>query len=729
MVASGECISVDEVDDTATGGGTDDTVTDSGSVDTATDSGSDDTVVGSGSDDETSDGQSEDDPSTVSGVTTDQPQENTAHTSQPEGTQVNSKEPSMSTVRDTEEAMQLGSEAQQNAERGLYRERVRPSYYPSKERDTNQISDQVWRINQARDPAHVDEQDITVSTTRNEDGSITTTSRDENGNWVKTTRWPGGRPDPDTEGEASEPEPDPNPWPATVTGVPSDSGSGSGTGTRTRTGGGTGTGTGTRPDDDDGDDPRDTPPPVIYGEEIDVDERVGILLRHDEWHWIPRLNGVTFVTAKIYVPDPSRPGIWVPSDSAARVITVKFVRRSNEPGQSMNYDLKFAPEDSPDIYLQKGGDTRCSDDPTGGKGFYGTCETLSAYNEKMFSVRSLDYGSYSRMEATCADCVPLKPIYPYSFIGGYRPGDSFPDAVEAPLVEERLTRVPHDENSNNIADQYELDKLWTGPADDDTEKQPWGNGVVGDGYSAYQEYRGFMDHNLNHKRSSWFKKTLLVDNSTGMSLSQFRNQSGLEVIEIFRDAHKNRVANYNNNFAHLHDQHCLILKRGDPGKGFAGRSYGFGPPKNVEKVVLATAYTSDSNSTVAHELGHATGIRHHGDKSKKVIEVHPHSNILSGLVHTYTHAGVDLCGTFLPAKFDLGPKGDQASGFENCIMRYNYSKDIYQQSNDDFQCHIKGQARLLFCETSSGTGQNAGGRTAGNATVGDCKSQIIVNDN
>jgi len=480
---------------------------------------------------------------------------------------------------------------------------------------------------------------------------------------------------------------------------------------------------------DDGDDPRDTPAPPVYGEEVDEPERIGILLRLEDWEWIPAMNDVTWVAAKLYEPDPTRPGIWKPTDAAQRVMTVRFARRSNEPGQTMNYDLHFAPEDSPDLYLPQEAGLTCSGDPVG-KGFFNECTTQSPHNEEDFAVRSIDFGGYSRMEVSCEGCVPLRAVYPYSFIGGYKPSDAWPDAIEAPVREHRLVRVPHDENNNNIADQHEIERHYAGiKADDDSETRPWGDGTMGDGYSAYQEYRGFMvGDSINHRRSDWFKKTLLVDNQTSFSLGKFRTASGLEVLEIPLGAHKKRQANYNNKFAHVTDQHCLVLLYEDL-DGPPGKVSGFGPPKNVDKVMIDWSYGSgDTNDTVAHELGHAVGMQHHGNKLREDVEVHPHSNILSGVAHAYTHPGVTLCGKFLPATLELGQKGDQASGVENCIMRYRSSADIYQQSDGSFHCHRKGRPRLFFCESTSGTGQNSGGRMAGHASNGNCLGQMIVND-
>jgi hypothetical protein len=115
-----------------------------------------------------------------------------------------------------------------------------------------------------------------------------------------------------------------------------------------------------------GDDPRDAPGPTIYGEELE-DDRVGILLVPSNSLWVPhpKHSDKTILHAKIYEPDTSRPGVWIPSDYKRRVITVRFDRRSNEPGMCMNADLPSDPQDSPDLFLFKDfmWGVECEDDP------------------------------------------------------------------------------------------------------------------------------------------------------------------------------------------------------------------------------------------------------------------------------------------------------------------------------------------------------------------------------
>jgi hypothetical protein len=475
----------------------------------------------------------------------------------------------------------------------------------------------------------------------------------------------------------------------------------------------------------DGDGPSDIPPPDTYGEEDDG-APVGILLRRLHDSWVPHRKRTTYMHARIF-EKPAGSAWWVPS-SKRRVVTIEFVENSAEPGECLNKDLEQDPQDSPDLYFpakRNAHHSDCSDDPSG-KGFlFGKCVTKKPVHRQLFTVASDDYGSYSTLVASCPDCVPLK-----------RPekgqtGAPTNAAVEAntQLLEHHVD-LPKDDNDNRIADGYTPEKTDPRKAEDDSESSPAGNGVDGDGYSAYEEYRGFMNDHARHERTDWDVKTLLIDNRDSMHLRGFARKSGLEVMEIKEDGHQERVTNFNHNHAHLIDQHCLILKLGPLEEKYGGMSFGHGPPKNVEKVVINEMYGA-TNNIVEHELGHGVGMFHHGEIpwTEDTFTIYPMTSTWKDLIPwRRIHSGPMLCGKTLPANFSIGEKGDQASGVINCYMRYNNWRDIYPQAAGDFDCHPKGHAGTQFCDGSSGTGFNRMGRTADDASEGNCKVQLVVND-
>ena len=479
-------------------------------------------------------------------------------------------------------------------------------------------------------------------------------------------------------------------------------------------------------DDDDGGDPRDTPPPVIYGEEID--DIVGIVLKRYSERWIPRYKNYTFVLAKIYIPHPSRDKVWIPAKSVQRKMEITFIARSNEKGKALNAKLDDEPQDSPDLYFDPARNVgvECKDDPTG-KGHFGTCVTVSAHNEYMFAINSDDFGGFSRLDVSCEGCVPLVRVLGVKPDGtAFDRNQSWEVAVEEPDQEKRAVYVPSDYNKNQVSDGYPPDQGVFMHADEDSESKPQGNGVNGDGLSAYEEYRGFIDIDKTHKRTSWTDKTLMIENSQRMSTWRFQEASGLEIIELETDGHESRIVNFNSGHANVVDQHGLILTL-DPSleDDVAGRCVcDLERPKGAERVTVAP--DSRDSDTVAHELGHAVGMAHHGNVAWPEKEsIRAMTSGFRDLLPGRVHSGPMLCGKALPANFRVGTKGDQGSGHAQCIMKYGHYHYVYEQAGGDYDC-MPNTTRKIFDDSPQGTGPNGFNRTADNATNGNCLSQIWI---
>lgn len=516
-----------------------------------------------------------------------------------------------------------------------------------------------------------------------------------------------------------------------------------------------GGGTTARPPKPDDDDPRDEPPPVIYGEEIDEDGPVGVLVVRDDDDWVPWFRGFTTVTAKIYQRDARRPGVWLPSPSMKRHITLRFVRRSSEPGRNMNTDLEDGPQNAPDLFMgqQHHRGAKCSDDPMQ-LAEYGTCRTLEEENEYIFRISSHDDGAYGAVEAACDGCVALRPV------GSKRFGRSggFPIGIEEPDPEKRATLVPRDDNGNRISDGYPAEKERGTLATEDEDDYPKGNGTKGDGFSAYEEYRGFLDAFDEHFRTSWTRKNLFVENLEGYPLFRFIEASELDVVRLRDTQHRQRVVNYNHGFAHLVDQHALRLISSPELNDAVGRSDGLGPPKNVENTrifirrfrygavstrgrrtdtfmpgtvdtIAGGTATRTLGEIVAHELGHGVGMRHHGD-SKTFEEwwLPPAPAGEATQARGNRHTGATLCGYTLPAIVLFGHKHNQASGNLICLMRYPHHGVAFKQEDGSVDCRGSSPSADSFCERPDGTGWNSGDRVAGHAARGNCKAQIVVND-
>jgi len=576
---------------------------------------------------------------------------------------------------------------------------------------------------------------LRISEWTNADGSVTRRAEDSSGNWSEGNRFPGGKKDPPASAPepepvpAPQPEPEPVPAPAEDPGLPpppapahpDEPGP---TGPPVVTTGGDG---GSILDDLD---------PTVYGEAVD-DGPVGILLQREDDEWVPQYGNNTNVYAKIYEPDPSRPGVWVPS-KRKRKISVRFVERSNEKGRCLNRDLPADPQDTPDIFMKAENNlgTTCEEDPAGA-GQFGKCTTNDEQNVFTFLVQSEDFGSFSRMEATCDGCAALVPVY------GGRP-ERYPLAVEE-TREKTLVPVPKDTNKNQISDGYAPDKTGAVRAIDDDEDDPKGNGVKGDGLSAYEEYRGFYNKYDSHNRLDWKKKELFIQNIFGLpGVDMFEHVTGIPVIRVKPMNHRDRVVNFNHGHAHEVDQHCLVLiELDEPGNGLLGYTdtSDFGPPKNCTRVEIFPANHRSSSvaDTVVHELGHAIGVHHHGDTATWQEEWYPPGtwrdyNPFAGMtlfgyeIMAHTHDQATLCEYNLPRLIRFGEKHNQSSGAVDCYMRYEYHGRAFRQEDGSVDCIGDHPGFTGFCSVKVGTGFNAGNRVAGDPTVGDCNGQMVIND-
>ncbi|MBI2095530.1 MAG: hypothetical protein HYT89_05135 [Candidatus Omnitrophica bacterium] len=461
------------------------------------------------------------------------------------------------------------------------------------------------------------------------------------------------------------------------------------------------------------------PPPVGV-----MDIPVGILLVRDDDLWVPEYGNQTTVTTQIYEKPPGS-AHWVLSNKR-RTHVVTFSDRSRELGWCLNFSVPPAPA-TPDLYLPqaRNPDARCYEEDSGTGYLFRTSETLRKVSRHTFTVGSEDYGSFSKMAAFCkeGDCAIL-----------HRQPDG--TVREAAGNEERIVRVPKDDNDNQIADGYLPEMLFSPPATQDEDPSPIGNRVPGDGLSAYEEYRGFYVKGA-HVRTVWADKDLFVYNQDNLPMVKFA-ASQLAVHEIEQSEYDGaRVVNFNRGHATLVAEHGLHLLNEDLGPKTLGRSEGFGPPKNVNSVKIHAAHPTHAasadelQSTVAHELGHGVGMRHHGDLPSPVTQtVYPPSAGWIRRLFSYVHPWPTICGGIvLPRDLSVGQKHNQASGMVPCLMRYNYWGRLYPQANGQLDCipHPEPQ-QTTFCASPAGTVFNSGDSCAGTASVGNCKGQIIVND-
>ncbi|MGE0041601.1 MAG: hypothetical protein AB7H88_06560 [Vicinamibacterales bacterium] len=268
--------------------------------------------------------------------------------------------------------------------------------------------------------------------------------------------------------------------------------------------------------------------------------------------------------------------------------------------------------------------------------------------------------------------------------------------------------VPLDVNENRIWDTWERNTgIWDRPASADAD--PGADGTpAGDGFSNYEEYRGFMVD------GNWVSldpgtRELFVLDTIGRGTGAFGASGIITFVVDQGELDEDRVANYNRGYASAGQQRGLKLVDASLAEGTLGRVWpNVGTPNTVTRVDLDTAqidgHPSEAwDSTVAHEMGHAVGVQHHGD---------------------WRIAGCNGGPPGLTALWGGAHAGDQG-----CVM--TYSGATYYQGWDR-HCYPytwPDTWGTTFCQSRTGTGINAGERrmedgrplpVSGDGRHGDC---------
>ncbi|MGE5530950.1 MAG: hypothetical protein ACM3VW_02375 [Bacteroidota bacterium] len=427
--------------------------------------------------------------------------------------------------------------------------------------------------------------------------------------------------------------------------------------------------------------------------------------------------------------------------------TFKLLDTSKEPGSCLNSPWNDTEPDLKILKRDNGGLAKIDDDGQ-------SARSKEKLTECPISISCLDGGGYGRLQIE-ADLSDGPTVIAFLEDGG-----------------SEQVSLPYDEDSNHIADAWEDDKGVKGQSGEvDDEQDPPGDRTNGDGFTLWEEYRGFLEDG-KHIRGNPKKKDYFIADTVGgrikpgiklfKDISKLEVHSDLTVEELGTD----RVINRNHaDGPHVVNQHGILLGQRETDGTCEAISGLLEPstPKDIVEVVIDPQVASVKNvggksydlisSFVAHELLHACCVWHHGQNDRNVwwkeeAEADGHREV-------YEYASADDAGhpekgTRIAPRWEnetalattnwtaaklvwLGMPGGQHSGCEDCVMRYDcsngYPGGIVRYRLKQTEQEIPGMG---LCADAAGTGVNDSSRRPrsryGGATKGNCVDQIRVKD-
>ena len=470
-------------------------------------------------------------------------------------------------------------------------------------------------------------------------------------------------------------------------------------------------------------------------------------------------NTITF-TAKLQNKDGSQP--------AARVkkFTYELVERSGVPGILMNFPPKSQALSRPDPDLQFDQTTNSTLIVTGNFGQKAESHDGSYLTSPPATITSYDWGGWGALRVTAL-------LDDGRTIVGHLKGDTAQINV----------RIPKRDLSSAIADQWKADHGMTGKSDsDDSETFPLGDGHPGDGFSLYEEYRGFNHHGQRIEGDPRSKELFIIDLTNAQSAAAelysrlsnvlvHRETLASEVISTTVGDKTGAVVNFNFYAgSHIADQHGLVIRDTPSRAGqaqtirrpFGGLSGGpktvdyIAVPGNLHQFSLAVSTNKESADAnglgeavvIAHELLHGSNVIHHGQTDYVLNWTNPKPS--SDISITATEQGSRMVELFKQdshgppnlrgvIEWKVGRVGGQNSGAEECVMRYSdasvYDPDFYKDNVLGIRILVSpaqfpSVRSPMLCASPTGTGRNDASqvRSFGDATIGNCYAQVCIND-
>jgi len=378
-------------------------------------------------------------------------------------------------------------------------------------------------------------------------------------------------------------------------------------------------------------------------------------------------------------------------------------------------------------------------------------EAEEKQNEATVSVEAEDYGAWAKLKAKVQ-------------VGGIWYDCESEDG-------KNYITLPYDQDEDHIADFWEKKyDLYSEAADSDNDNQPGDVGdppEPGDGFSNYEEYRGFFINGVWDDTDPAHKDIFIYD-ELGFGVGLF-TELHLTVSLINQDEFDDdRFVNFNRGYGTLTSQDGqkgLYLKGGFA-EGALGYAEGIGCPnvmgcitvdclsiwkhaaykvmkeannlykyKEIEErdiskaegsvfreaggtyydvtitdapieynASIKAAFLQSLNATIAHELGHGVNLTHHGEDIRIIRDNSDLEN------HLKNYRNEDPLLEYMPG--DTAVTGGIWSGDVRCVMRYD---PPYNYLGWDNKMYVyppnEGEAsRTTFCSSKEGTGINASPR-------------------
>jgi hypothetical protein len=340
--------------------------------------------------------------------------------------------------------------------------------------------------------------------------------------------------------------------------------------------------------------------------------------------------------------------------------------------------------------------------------------------------------------------------------------------------------LPHRSTGSRIARAWAERQKLSGSDAEDLDAMPAGDGNAGDGFSNFEEYRGFVE-NRDHVRTKPARKDFFVQNAIGAralpglmlftDLTQLATHYELRTDEMPASRRMNVNRSADSPRTSQEHQHGVILQQiGGTVASMADIEGETWRPKATNLVVILSLLFDpkmydELRVTVAHELLHSIGVRHHGEidenvewsRGERVVNgvkeswfqerplrwsgdtfVYANESAPARRIRIFTPAGQEIRASdnpirlATPAIFWIGRHGGQHSGVVDCVMRYDCAKVYLRPGRPLDRFLSPGEPiGLGLCTQSAGTDFNQAGSDKlryADSVMGKCRLQFCVRD-